>query len=193
MKISIFFLLGFLFFSCNKKEKIILKSTKEVVDIEAKKDSIITLFDPLVFSENMNGKLLNEKFNSSQPRLQFYKRFIDSNNINKLKTISDEHTKTEINYLGVLKDLNNKDSYHVITNFKIICIGEMLSPRGKSEVAFIDTKYNKIIIYDMAMPYYLPIKIENNSLYFEFENNKIFIAVLYGFAPYFCIPTIGCY
>lgn len=167
MKISIFFMFVFLFFSCNKKEKNILKSSKEAIDIEVKKDSIITLFDTLVFSENMNGKFLNEKFKSSKPRLQFYKRFINSNNINKLKTISDEHTETEINYLGVLKDLNNKDSYHVITNFKIIGIGEMLSPRGKSEVAFINAKVNKIIIYDMAMPYYLPIKIENNSLYFE--------------------------
>lgn len=193
MKFSIFFLISFLVFSCNKKEKNILKSTKEIIDIEVKKDSIITLFDTLVFSKNMNGKFLNEKFNSSKSRLQFYYSFIDTNNINKLKTISDEHTETEINYLGILKDLNNKDSYHVITNFKIIGIGEMLSPRGKNEVAFINAKDNKIIIYDMAMLYYLPIKIENNSLYFEFENNKIFIAILNGFAPYFCIPTIGCY
>ena len=193
MKISMFFLLCFLFFSCNKKEKIILKSTKEVIDIEAKKDSIITLFDTLVFSKKMNGKELNDKYDSSKPKLSFYKKFINQNSVNKLKTITDEHTKTEIVYLGILNDLYEKDSYHVITNFKVIGIGEMLSPRGKSEVAFINTKDNKIITYEMAMPYYLPVKIENNSLYFEFENSKIFVAVLDGFAPYLCIPTIGCY
>jgi hypothetical protein len=193
MKTSMFFLLCFLFFSCNKKEKIILKSNKEVIDIEAKKDSITTLFDTLVFSENMNGKLLNDKYDSSKPKLSFYKKFINQNSVNKLKTITDEHTKTEIVYLGILNDLNEKDSYHVITNFKVIGIGEMLSPRGISEVAFINTKDNKIITYDMAMPYYLPVKIENNSLYFEFENKKIFVAVLDGFAPYLCIPKIGCY
>lgn len=193
MKISMFFLLGFLFFSCNRKEKIILKSNKEVIDIEAKKDSITTLFDTLVFSENMNGKLLNDKYDSSKPKLSFYKKFINQNSVNKLKKITEEHTETEIVYLGILNDLNEKDSYHVITNFKVIGIGEMLSPRGKSEVAFINTKDNKIITYDMAMPYYLPVKIENNSLYFEFENKKIFVAVLDGFAPYLCIPTISCY
>lgn len=193
MKISMFFLLCFLFFSCNKKEKIILKSTKEVIDIEAKKDSIITLFDTLVFSKKMNGKELNDKYDSSKPKLSFYKKFINQNSVNKLKTITEEHTEAEIYYLGILNDLNEKDSYHVITNFKVIGIGEMLSPRGKSELAFINTKDNKIITYDMAMPYYLPVKIENNSLYFEFENNKIFVAVLDGFAPYLCIPTIGCY
>ena len=188
-----FFLLCFLFFSCNKKEKTILKSTKEVIDIEAKKDSIITLFDTLVFSKKMNGKELNDKYDSSKPKLSFYKKFINQNSVNKLKTITEEHTEAEIYYLGILNDLNEKDSYHVITNFKVIGIGEMLSPRGKSEVAFINTKDNKIITYDMAMPYYLPVKIENNSLYFEFENSKIFVAVLDGFAPYLCIPTIGCY
>lgn len=141
----------------------------------------------------MNGKELNDKYDSSKPKLSFYKNFINQNSINKLKKINEEHTETEIYYLGILYDLNKKDSYHVITSFKVIGIGEMLSPRGKSEVAFINLKNDKIIIYDMGMPYYLPIKIENNSLYFEFEDNKIHIAILNGFAPYLCIPKIGCY
>lgn len=186
------FLFCCLFFSCHKKEANILNSSKKEIDVETKKDSIITLFDTLVFSDNMNGKLLNDKYDSSKPKLSFYKKFINQNSVNKIKTITEEHTKTEINYLGILKDLNNKDSYHVITNFKVIGIDEMLSPRGKSEVAFINTKDNKIITYDMGMPYHLPVKIESNSLYFEFENNKIFVAVLNGFAPYLCIPKIGC-
>lgn len=187
-----FFLLGFLFFSCNRKEKIILKSKKEVIDIETKKDSNTTLFDTLVFSENMNGKLLNDKYVSSKPKLSFYKKFINQNSVNKIKTITDEHTKTEIVYLGILNDLNNVDSYHVFTNFKIVGIGEILSPRGISEVAFVNTKNNDIITYYMTMPDDLPKSIENNSLYFEFENSKIFVAVLDGFAPYLCIPIIGC-
>lgn len=192
MKITLFFLLYFLFYSCNKKEKIILKSNKEVIDIETKKDSIITLFDTLGFSENMNGKLLNDKYDSSKPKLSFYKKFINQNSVNKIKTITDEHTKTEIIYLGILNDLNERDSYHVITNFKVIGIGEILSPRGISEVAFVNTKNNDIITYYMTMPDDLPKSIENNSLYFEFENSKIFVAILDGFAPYLCIPIIGC-
>ena len=193
MKITIFFLFCCLFFSCHKKEANILNSSKKIIDIEAKKDSIITLFDTLVFSENMKGKLLNDKYDSSKAKLSFYKKFINQNSVNKLKTITEEHTETEIYYLGILNDLNEKDSYHVITNFKVIGIGEMLSPRGQSEVAFINIKNDKIITYDMGIPYYLPVKIENNSLYFEFENNKIFVTVLNGFAPYLCIPKIGCY
>lgn len=184
MKIALFFLIVLLFFSCYKKEKI---------SFETKKNASTILFDTLVFSEEMNGDLLNNKFIAAKPKLEFYKKFINQNSVNKIKTITDEHTKTEIVYLGILNDLNNVDCYHVFTNFKIIGIGEILSPRGISEVAFINTKNNKIITYDFPMSDELPKSIENNSLYFEFENTKILISVLDGFAPYLCIPKIGCY
>ena len=113
-------------------------------------------------------------------------------NKNKLIVINGKHIKTEIKYLGELKDLDHKNSYHIITNFKIIGIGEMLSPRGKSEVAFLNIKENQILIYDLGMPDNLPKKIEENILIFEVNNQKIKISVSGGLPPILCIPEIGC-
>lgn len=69
----------------------------------------------------------------------------------------------------------------------------MLSPRGKSEVAFINRKNNQIIIYNLAMPSDLPKVIEKNLLYFDIGETKIAISIFGGLAPELCIPIIGCY
>jgi hypothetical protein len=95
--------------------------------------------------------------------------------------------------LGKLEDLGNGNTYHVITNFTITGIGLMLSPRGHSEVAFIDEKLNKIIIYDVGMPYVLPKSISKNILHFEIENAKVGIYISEGLPPYLCVPKNGCY
>ncbi len=148
--------------------------------------------DTLVFDENMKGKLLENKFAESKSELNFYKKFIKSKKINVPKILKTKSTKTKITYLGELKDLNHKNSYHIITNFEIWGIGEMLSPRGRSKVAFINETKNKILIYDLGMPENLPVKIENNILYFKIEKSEIKISILGGLSPELCIPKIGC-
>lgn len=150
------------------------------------------VYDTLVFDENMKGKILNDKFESSQSELKFYKNFINSKKINILKTLNEKHTKIEIKYLGEIKDLNNENLYHVITNFKIIGIGDMLSPRGRSEVAFINKNQDRIIIYNLPMPDDLPKYIERNVLFFQFEETKVGISILGGLPPELCLPEIGC-
>ena len=155
---------------------------------EIKKPAII--LDTLVFTENMKGEMLSEKFKTSQSKLIYYKNFINPKSINKLKIITEKHTKTEIKYLGEIRDLDKINSYHVITNFQIWGIGLMLSPRGRSEVAFINK--NKIVIYDMAMPHDLPKYIQKNILYFEFKKTKIGISISGGLPPMLCVPEIGC-
>lgn len=149
------------------------------------------IYDTLVFTENMKGEILSEKFKTSHSQLKFYKGFISSKNINRPKAIIEKHTKTEIKYLGKIKDLDGLNSYDVITNFQIWGIGQMLSPRGRSEVAFVNK--DKIIIYNLAMPYELPEKIETNILYFRHDQTKIGISILGGLSPMLCIPKIGCY
>jgi hypothetical protein len=128
----------------------------------------------------MKGKLLDKKYKESQDKFNFYKKFTKSSKINQLQIIDE------------LIDIGNQNTYKVITNFKIIGINKMLSPRGKSEIAFIDKK-NIIIVYDMGMPENLPNYIENNILYFDIEKTKIGIQIFGGLAPMFCIPKINCY
>ena len=172
-------IVSIVFFSCNSKidkpkngssEKKIQKEVKTILRNDSEKNSSI-IYDTLVFTEFMKGNSLDKKINESKDKLHFYKKFIKSSEINQLQIIDEKHTKTEIKYLGELKDIDNENSYKVITNFKIIGIGEMLSPRGSSEIAFIDSK-NNIMVYDMGMPENLPNYIENNTLFFEIEKTK---------------------
>ena len=192
-------IVSIVFFSCNSKidkpkngssEKKIQKEVKTILRNDSEKNSSI-IYDTLVFTEFMKGNSLDKKINESKDKLHFYKKFIKSSEINQLQIIDEKHTKTEIKYLGELKDIDNENSYKVITNFKIIGIGEMLSPRGSSEIAFIDSK-NNIMVYDMGMPENLPNYIENNTLFFEIEKTKIGILISGGLAPILCLPKIGC-
>ncbi|RXR18265.1 hypothetical protein EQG63_08320 [Flavobacterium amnicola] len=192
-------IVSIVFFSCNSKidkpkngssEKKIQKKVKTILRNDSEKNSSI-IYDTLVFTEFMKGNSLDKKINESKDKLHFYKKFIKSSEINQLQIIDEKHTKTEIKYLGELKDIDNENSYKVITNFKIIGIGEMLSPRGRSEIAFIDSK-NNIMVYDMGMPENLPNYIENNTLFFEIEKTKIGILISGGLAPILCLPKIGC-
>jgi hypothetical protein len=172
-----------------KKNTIAKISTLNVVD--QNRDSSI-IYDTIVFIDNMDGELLKDKYVSSQPDLGFYKKFIISKKVNKLIVLNGKEVKTEIKYLGEIKDLNNKTSYHVLTNFRIIGIRSMLSPRGRSVVAFVNQAKNKIIIYDLSMPENLPKYIKNNILFFEYDNTRVGISILGGLPPLFCLPKIGC-
>lgn len=172
-----------LFLSC--------KSTS-LINNQKIENSTTIIYDTLVFNENMKGEILNEKFESNQNELNFYKKFINSKKINKLKILNEENAKTEIKYLGELKDLNNKNSYHIITDFTIIGIGSMESPRGRSKVVFINTNQDRIIIYNLPMPENLPKYIEKNVLFFHLEETKVGISILGGLPPELCLPEIGC-
>ena len=188
-----------IFFNCNSKnnktnidssEKITKTEINTTVKTHSENNPSI-IYDTLVFTEFMKGNSLENKILESKNKLHFYKKFIKSSKVNQPQIIDEKYTKTKIKYLGELKDIDNLNSYKVITNFKIIGIGKMLSPRGISEIAFIDSK-NNIIIYNMGMPENLPNYIENNTLFFEIEKTKIGILISGGLAPIFCIPIIGC-
>lgn len=186
--------------SCNSK------TTDKESKIETKKHDTITknstskvagqtgdssvIYDTLVFTDNMNGEVLNDKIISSQPELKFYRKFINSKKINELIVLNEKGVKREIKYLGEIKDLNNKTSYHVVTNFRILT--DMLSPRGRSDVAFVNDAKNKIIVYNLPMPGNLPKYIRNNILFFEYDNTRAGISISGGLPPLLCLPEIGC-
>jgi hypothetical protein len=166
-------------------------STSQIIKQTIGNQSTI-VYDTLVFNENMKGKILDEKFESCQNELNYYKNFINSKKVNKLKILKEEFAKTEIKYLGIIKDLNDTNSYHVITDFTIIGIGSMESPRGKSNVVFINENQDKILIYNLQMPEDLPKLINKNILFFQNEQTKIGISIFGGLGPELCIPKIGC-
>ncbi|MFV0378364.1 MAG: hypothetical protein ACK5JD_13805 [Mangrovibacterium sp.] len=169
-----------LLISCNQKQKQINTWNERIAEYQTEtgKTESDLILDTLVFNENLNGKELTEKYDFGQTELDFYKEFISDKQILEKQILTDEHTKTEITYLGKLMDLDNQNFYHVLTNFKIIGIGEMESPRGISNIAFINENMDKAIIYRMGMPDELPKKIEDKILYFNHESEKIGISIL---------------
>ncbi|WP_442845851.1 hypothetical protein [Leeuwenhoekiella sp. H156] len=196
MKTKFIYIILFLILliSCNQKQKQIDTWNNRIAEYQTETEKIESdlILDTLVFNENMNGKELNEKYDFGQTELDFYKQFISDKQILEKQILTDEHSKTEITYLGKLMDLDNQNFYHVLANFKIIGIGEMESPRGISNIAFINENMDKAIIYRMGMPDELPTRIENEILYFNYESEKIGISILGGLPPMLCVPKIGC-
>jgi hypothetical protein len=185
-----------IFQSCISNERNIDTTFEENNDIQdtiSKADTSHVLFDTLFFHKNMKGEILDNKFKDGKEKLGFYKKFVVSEKIDSLEVITEKHSKTEIKYLGRLNDLKNDNVYHVITNFKIIGIGEMLSPRGRSEVAFVNTKDDNIITYDLGMPENLPISINDNVLYFLLDETKVGVSISGGLPPMICLPIINCH
>lgn len=181
-----------LLISCNQKQKQIDTWNNRIAEYKTEKIESDLILDTLVFNDNMNGKELTEKYDFGKTQLEFYKQFISERQISEKHILTEEHSKTEITYLGKLMDLDNQNFYHVLSNFKIIGIGEVESPRGISNIAFINGNMNKAIIYRMGMPDELPKKIENKILYFNHESEKIGISILGGLPPMLCVPKIGC-
>lgn len=171
--------------SNNQKTKIKNENRKEELE-----SSVV--YDTVFFDKSPNNEHLVEKYKFAKSKLNFYKKFINDKKINQLNIIEDKSSKNEIKYLGQINSLNNKNSFHILTSFEIIGIGEMLSPRGKSEIAFINLKTDKIIIYDFIMPEDLPKSIEKNVLFFESDNTKIRISIYDELPSELCIPLIGC-
>lgn len=193
-KITLIIPILILLIGCNQKQKQINSCNNRIAEYEIEKERIESdlILDTLVFNENMNGKELTDKYDFGLTELDFYKQFISEKQILEKQILTDEHTKTEITYLGKLMDLNNQNFYHVLTNFKIIGIGEMESPRGKSNIAFVNENMENAIIYRMRTPDELPTRIENEILYFNHESVKIGISILGGLPPMLCVPKIGC-
>jgi len=189
----------FMVSSCYSNEKksdspeIGLIENTEIKTISPQINGLSIVYDTLTFYENMRVGLLNEKFKRGKQRMEFYKKFIVPEKVDALQILKQEGSKTEIRYLGTIKDLRDQNFYHVISNFKVIGIGKMLSPRGKSKVAFIDLQNDQAIVYNLGMPENLPDSIRENVLYFELNDIKTGISVSGGLPPYLCLPEVGCH
>ena len=181
---------------CNTKQKNEinkLQPQKDNVTSKAKNVSSNLIIDTLTFEQEMAGHLLAEKYAFGLEKLPFYKQFISENKILEKQILTDQRSETEITYLGKLRDLDNQHFYHALTDFKIVGIGEMESPRGISNIVFLDEHLEKAIIYRMGIPDDLPLRIENQRLLFYHKPEKIGITISGGLPPILCIPKIGCH
>lgn len=196
MKKIILLSIVMLMFSCTSEQKNhtdISKQNTKRTNISSKKKEYEILIDTLDFHQTSHNELIAEKYANALPQLQFYKQFISDQRIAKKQAVNDTYSESEIIYLGKLASLNKQHEYHIISNFKVIKTGGSESPRGFSTIVFINTSLDKIMIFNVNMPDELPIKIENDVLYFNAESEKVGIVIVDELFAYLCIPKIGCY
>lgn len=163
------------------------------INVNSLQNSII--IDTIVFGKSMiNSSLLTH--NNIADELNYYRQFIQQAAINDTLTFlekpKNEGIQTTIRYFGLLHDLNGFFSYHVLTRFSILGIVSH-TPKGVSSLVFINEAQTTIRIIRMNMPQELPLQIQENQLYFEYKNQSIYLSILGGIPPFFCIPKIGCY
>ncbi len=150
--------------------------------------------DISVISEKVNDSK-NTSIKNSEKDLRFFIDFIDEEKKDSLQILEEDDTKHSVKYLGNIVLENNK-LYYVLTNFSVIGINGMISPRGKSELIFINKDKTEIIKYYAGMPDELPNKINKNSLIFSYNNSEIKLFELLidnDFPPVLCPKYIGCF
>ena len=120
-------------------------------------------------------------------------KYIDSVLIDSTIEVKTKNTKSTLTYLGKITDLSTHSSHYVITDFTIIGINEMLSPRGNTKLIFIDDKKEKMMIYSLGMPSERPKAILDNQLIFTHDKSEVRISFSGGLPLFLCVSTIDCY
>ncbi len=152
------------------------------------------LLDTLVFEPFMAGEELEAFFAYSQDFLAFYQDFVRPKQIGQHQIFKDRYSQSNIHYLGQWKDLTLNARYHVITDFKLIGSGNRLPPKGRSKLVLLNTQTDAILLYDMARPNNLPLRLADNILYFELEPDQhTGLSISGGLPPLFCVPKGVCF
>ena len=123
-------------------------------------------------------------------RLRYDERFdhyIEQELIGEEQIEKSDNRQNYTTYLGVVKDSDGKDIFHVLSQF--YTIQAAISKHGHSRIAFIDMDLRTQRIYEVSMPNELPTSVINQDLVFE----KGRIKIEKSLPAYLCIPQKGCY
>jgi hypothetical protein len=147
-----------------------------------------------VFSNSKNYKDgIQAMYESNACQLSEYLIYLDPNLIDSNVISESKNTKSQVVYLGEITDLKTHKLHHVLTDFTIVGINEVLSPKGHTKLIFIDALKEKILFYNLGMPDERPINIRNNQLIFKKDKTEIRISISGGLPLILCIPQIDCY
>lgn len=171
-----------------------LAKTKKKTLKTVPSNRIISMTDSVIIDTNFLASTSTFKHTSYTDDLPFYTRIISSKKIDKVQIFEEKYSKTELTYLGQIKDLSTQELFHVIREFGVVGLnGGMLSPRGHSKIIFSNSRKTKLWVYRLGCPDELPVQIDENKLIFHFESNTIKLSISGGLGALFCIPTISCY
>ena len=113
--------------------------------------------------------------------------------IDSIVVMESKTTKSQVTYLGEIMDLKTRKSHYVFTDFTIIGINEMESPRGSTKLIFINNSKEEIATYNLSMPDERPNRIIDNQLIFQMDTIEIRLSISGGLPNVLCIPQIDCY
>lgn len=97
-----------------------------------------------------------------------YSKYVKDNLINKKQTLKTNGDKKEIVYLGKIKDNNGKALFYLLSIYSEVQAAIII--HGHSNVIYLDNKKVFKKQFELGSPDELPIKLEDNRLYFHHIN-----------------------
>lgn len=135
---------------------------------------------------------MKDKFEEGKSLIKKYSKYIIDSLKDSVHIAMVDNNKSKIRYLGKIMLLESNKVYHVLTDFTIVGIGVMPSPRGNSKIIFISTDQKESMYQTLDLPEELPHKIVNNQLLFRQDSTEIRLSIAEKLPLIFCIPKIGC-
>ena len=109
--------------------------------------------------------------------------------IKKVKQDISERT-----FLGSIKDKEGNIKYYVVKEF--LRVKAAVVYHGHSRILFFNPHKKLVLESILSMPYELPFKLKNNSLYFRYSKNnkkKIHIEDISILKKMLCVEPKSCY
>ncbi len=147
------------------------------------------------FQQMKKVKYLDATFKGKITNDEDYSKYVVPRRMTKIQKNSGKGFKEKIVYLG---DINvNGQLFYVLTSFKVTQAA--ITKHGHSTIYILDLKKKLAKQYYISLPEELPFKIENNSLYFHYQDEKTkeiktYINKIENELPKFmCVEPENCY
>ncbi|MEP7317586.1 MAG: hypothetical protein ABI921_02560 [Panacibacter sp.] len=132
--------------------------------------------------------------NSFCQSLENFDDVLNENKTGKLITKREGKDISERILLGILKDDRGAVQYYVVKEF--LRVKAAIVYRGHSRILFFNSEKKLVFESILSMPYDLPFKLKNDSLYFKYSDNgipKIFKQSVHPLPKMICVQPKSCY
>jgi len=97
-------------------------------------------------------------------------KYIVADSLKKTHRVKNQYGYQEINYLGTIKKSTGDTLYFVFGVYS--AVQAAIQIHGHSNIIYLNKKLKEIKSYDVGLPDQLPYKLNNNTLYFKYIDEK---------------------
>ena len=133
---------------------------------------ILSLVFILFSCKNTTEKEISEPDNKDRitDSISKQKQKIVVDSLKKTHKIKNPHGYKEVNYLGTIKKSTGDTLYYVFGIYS--AVQAAIQIHGHSNIIYLNKKLKEIKSYDVGLPDQLPYKLNNNTLYFKYIDEK---------------------